>query len=492
MSTIRKFGISITLAALCLCASASQLAAQTDSSSDPATTFATLLNFDSTNGANSSAGMIQAKDGNLYGTTANGGANNDGSVFKITTSGSLTTLYSFCSLSACADGANPAGGVIQATDGNFYGTTELGTIFKITSSGTLTTLNSLDGADGEFPVSGLVEGTDGNLYGTASEGGANSNCSTTLVDHKAGAQDNIAPRKFVSCGTVFKVTLSGTVTTLASLTMASGFRPSAPLLQANDGNFYGTAQEGGTSDLGTIFKVTPGGTLTTLHSFTGPDGEKSIGALIQATDGSLYGTTSFGGSIGGGTVFKITLAGTLTTLASLPYTAGFGPSAGLVQASDGNFYGTTAQNGSTNDGFVFKITPTGALTILHTFDGADGEYSVASLVQATNGTFYGTNYYGASSNCNSGCGTIFSLSVGLAPFVATQPASGIVGAPVNILGTNLARASGVTFDGIPARFKVTSSSEIETSVPAGATTGEVQVITPSGALSSSVPFQVLP
>jgi uncharacterized repeat protein (TIGR03803 family) len=157
MFTMRKSGISIMLlAALCLCASASQLAAQTDASGDPATTFTTLLNFDSTNGANSSAGMIQAKDGNLYGTTANGGANNDGTVFKITTSGNLTTLYSFCSLSACGDGANPAGGVIQATDGNIYGTTELGTIFKITPSGTLTTIATLNGAEGEFPLAALI------------------------------------------------------------------------------------------------------------------------------------------------------------------------------------------------------------------------------------------------------------------------------------------------------------------------------------------------
>jgi uncharacterized repeat protein (TIGR03803 family) len=402
------------LAALCLCASGPQISAQAPSMNVPAATFTTLVNFDSTNGAGSSAGMILAKDGNLYGTTQLGGANNDGTVFKITPAGQLTILHSFCSLAVCADGANPVGGVIQATDGNFYGTTEINTIFKMTSTGALTTIATLNAAEGQSLEAGLIQGKDGNLYGVAAGGGANSNCSTTLSEQHPDAEGHLPPRRFVTCGTVFKVTLSGTVTTVANMTMASGFRPSAPLVQASDGNFYSTAPEGGSSDLGTVFKVTPGGTLTTLHNFVGTDGEKSESALIHATDGNLYGATSFGGSIGGGTIFKITLGGTLTTLASLSYNAGFGPLAALVQGSDGNFYGTTAQNGPSNDGVIFKITPTGALTALHNFEGSDGEYPAASLVEGTNGSLYGTTFYGGSgANCISGCGTIFSISAGL-------------------------------------------------------------------------------
>jgi uncharacterized repeat protein (TIGR03803 family) len=491
MSIIRKAGISIMLAALWLCASGSQSAAQIDAIGD-AMTFTTLLNFEATNGANPTAGLIRATDGNLYGTTSYGGANHDGSVFKITPSGTLTTVYSFCSLARCADGANPMGGVIQATDGNFYGTTELGTIFKLTPSGTLTTLATLTAAEGESPVAGLVQGTDGNLYGTASEGGANSNCSTTLAERDSDAEPL---GRFVTCGTVFKVTLSGTLTTLASLNMSSGFRPSSPLVQASDGNFYGTAQEGGTADDGTIFKITPGGTLTTLHSFTGGDGEKPLGALIQSTDGNLYGTTSFGGSSSanfGGTVFKITLSGTLTTLHSFAYLAGFGPRAGLVRGSDGNFYGTTAQNGPSNDGSVFEITPSGTLTTLHNFNGTDGEYSVASLVQNTDGAFYGTTEYGASSACSSGCGTVFSVSVGLAPFVKAQPTFSKVAGSVKILGNNLNGASSVSFNGAEAQFTVVSGSLIEATVPDGATSGMIEVVTPSGTLSSNVSFRVTP
>jgi uncharacterized repeat protein (TIGR03803 family) len=381
------------LAALCLCAAGPQIAAQT---------FDTLLSFDGTDGANSTSKLIQANDGNFYGTTSEGGANNDGSVFRITPGGAITTLYSFCSKSACSDGANPVGGLIQATDGNLYGTTETGTVFKITLSGTLTTLG---GTGGQFPMASLVEGKDGNLYGTTSRGGANT-CT-------------LRPGYRVSCGTAFRITLSGTVTTLASFDQASGFEPSSPLIQATDGNFYGTTPVGGANypGFGAVFKVTPGGALTALHSFDGADGEKSYAALVQGSDGNLYGTTSFGGANANysGTVFKITLSGLLTTLHSFDGPDGSGAEAGLIQATDGNFYGTTSGFGFNNLGTVFKISPGGAVTVLHSFDGTDGELSYASLVEGSNGDLYGTTEFGASSACSEGCGTIFRLSGNLAP-----------------------------------------------------------------------------
>jgi uncharacterized repeat protein (TIGR03803 family) len=384
------------LAAFWLCVPTSESAA--------ATTFTTLLSFDGTDGANAAAGLIQATDGNFYGTTSEGGANRNGSVFRISPSGTLTTLYSFCSKIACSDGANPLGRLIQATDGNLYGTTQLGTVFKITLSGTLTTLG---GTGGQSPLAGLIQGTDGNFYGTTARGGANTRC-------------ELRPGYFVSCGTVFKITPSGTVTTLASFSQASGFNPSSTLIQATDGNFYGTTPVGGANypGFGTVFKLTPTGTLTVLHSFDGTDGEKSLGALVQGTDGNFYGTTSFGGGSAGfvGTVFKITPTGTLTTLHSFNGPDGSGASAGLIQATDGNFYGTTTGVGYNNLGTVFQITPSGALTTLHSFDGADGELSYGALIQGTNGEFYGTTEFGASSACSEGCGTIFRLSVGLGPF----------------------------------------------------------------------------
>jgi uncharacterized repeat protein (TIGR03803 family) len=392
--TTRKLGVSMMLAAICLCASGAQSAAQT---------FTTLLSFDGSDGANSAAGLIRATDGNFYGTTSAGGANSDGTVFRISPSGALTTLYSFCSKSACSDGANPVAGLIQATDGNLYGTIQVGTVFKITLSGTLTTLG---GTGGQSPLAALVQGKDGNFYGTTDRGGTSPKCT-------------LRPGYKVTCGTVFKITPSGTVTTLASFTQASGFNPSSPLIQGTDGNFYGTTPVGGANypGFGTVFQVTPTGTLTALHSFDGTDGEKSFAALVQGTDGNFYGTTSFGGANAnfGGTVFKITPSGTLTTPHSFGSGDGSGASAALIQATDGNFYGTTSGFGVSNTGTVFRITPSGTLTTLHTFGGTDGILSYSTLVEGTNGDLYGTTEFGANTSCSEGCGTVFSLAVGLAP-----------------------------------------------------------------------------
>jgi uncharacterized repeat protein (TIGR03803 family) len=394
--------MSLIFAALWLCASASQIAAQT---------FTTLLSFNGTDGSNSAAGLILATDGNFYGTTSNGGANSAGTVFRINRNGALTTIYSFCSQIGCPDGAHPLGALIQATDGNLYGTTSgltfrnTGTVFKITLSGSLTTLItfSTTGTGGQTPIAGLVQGQDGELYGTTSRGSANI-CT-------------IRPTYNVHCGTIFKITTSGILTMLASFNQASGFSPSSPLVLGSDGNFYGTTVFGGANypGFGTVYKVTPTGTLTVLHSFDATDGEKPYAALVQGADGNFYGTTSYGGanSNAGGTVFKITPTGTLTTLHNFGSGDSTGPDAGMILASDGNFYGTTSGAGVSNTGTVFKITPSGTLTTLHTFGGADGILPYSTLVEGTNGVLYGTTEYGANSACSEGCGTIFSLSAGL-------------------------------------------------------------------------------
>ncbi|MGC1370849.1 MAG: choice-of-anchor tandem repeat GloVer-containing protein [Candidatus Sulfotelmatobacter sp.] len=434
-----------------------------------AQTLITLHSFARPQGTLPRAGLILATDGNLYGTTYQGGANDEGAVFKITPSGGLTTLYSFCSQSSCADGSSPYAGLIQATDGNFYGTTYAGgagnegTIFKITLRGTLTTLHSFDGADGAYPYAGLIQATDGDFYGTTWGGGANNDA-----------------------GTVFKITSDGTLTTLYSFCSISecldGVNPWAGLVQGTDGSFYGT-NLGGLSNEGTVFTITPDGTLTTLHSFDYTDGAYPYAGLVQATNGNFYGTTFEGGARGDGTVFKITSSGTLTTQHSFDGADGNGPYAGLVQATDGNLYGTTFEGNT-----VFKIIPGGRLTTLYTFDGADGVEPLGVLIQATNGDLYGTTYEGGAKNL----GTVFSLSVGLGPFVETQPAFGKIGAEIKILGTDLTNASSVTFNGTAAAFTVVSASLITATVPAGATTGTVQVVTPNGALNSNVRFRVSP
>jgi uncharacterized repeat protein (TIGR03803 family) len=254
---------------------------------------------------------------------------------------------------------------------------------------------------------------------------------------------------------------------------------------------------GGANGDGTVFEITPSGTLTTLHSFDGADGQEPEAGLVQATDGNFYGTTYGGGVNANGTVFKITPGGTLTTLYSFcsqpDCTDDRYPRAALVQATDGNLYGTTGGGGGIPSyGTVFKITPSGTLTTLYSFcsqlDCPDGYSPSAALVQDTNGNFYGTTFGGGAN----GDGTVFSLSVGLGPFVETHPTSGWVGAAISILGTNVTGATRVTFNGHSAVFTVVSSSEITTTVPARATTGKVRVVTPSGTLSSNVPFQVLP
>jgi uncharacterized repeat protein (TIGR03803 family) len=170
------------------------------------------------------------------------------------------------------------------------------------------------------------------------------------------------------------------------------------VIQANDGALYGTTFGGGTG-YGTIFKITTNGTLTTLHSFDYSDGGIPYGGLVQATDGNFYGTTINGGNNGLGTVFKITATGRLTSLHSFNSVDGANPSAALIQASDGNFYGTTESGGTGGyDGTVFKITSGGTLTTLHDFDITDGEFPDGGLVQGTDGNFYGSTYGGGANS----------------------------------------------------------------------------------------------
>jgi uncharacterized repeat protein (TIGR03803 family) len=218
-------------------------------------------------------------------------------VFKITPGGTLTTLHIF----GFTDGAWPFGALVQGSDGDFYGTTNWGgtywngTVFKIGSGGTLSLLYSFCGenngcSDGAAPTAGLVQATDGNFYGTARS-------------YPDGP------------GTVFKITPSGTLTTLHTFDGTDGVAPYAGLVQGTDGNFYGTTEWGGAYYYGTVFRITPGGTLTTLHSFDSSAGDIPLGGMVQVRDGFLYGTTSQGGAYGYGTVFRLGVVRTCATCA---------------------------------------------------------------------------------------------------------------------------------------------------------------------------------
>jgi uncharacterized repeat protein (TIGR03803 family) len=344
-----------------------------------------IYSFDANaDGVGPRSNIIQGRDGNFYGTTYSGGTNGLGTVFKITPAGVETVLHSFAG--GGTDGSSPSAALILASDGNFYGTTANGgpngngTLYKITPAGVETVLYAFTGGDGGGPFGALVEGSDGNFYGTTSGGGPNFN------------------------GTVFKITPAGVMTMLHSFTggTSDGSSSNASLIQGLDGNFYGTTSGGGASANGTVFNITPAGVETVLYSFTGgSDGSEPQAALIQATDGNFYGTTSGGGASGHGTVFKITSAGVETVLHSFAGgTDGSNPAAALTQGSDGNFYGTTYSGGSSNLGTVFKITPAGVETILHTFTSGttDGNYPAASLIQGSDGNLYGTNGSGGASN----------------------------------------------------------------------------------------------
>jgi uncharacterized repeat protein (TIGR03803 family) len=471
------------------------LCAATAIASPAQTTFTTLVDFDLTNGESPYGSLVQGQDGNLYGTTGGGGLYNSGEVFKITPAGALTTLYSF---SKRYDGVDPLAPLMLATNGNFYGTTsgggrdDNGAVFRITPSGAFRVVDSFDSTDGSYPQASLVQATDESLYGTTAIGGAN------------------------NYGAVFKVTPERTLITLYSFCSQSGCtdgaNPQAGLVQAADGNLYGTTAHGGANEplclgqgCGTLFKITTTGQLTTLYRFGQyPDGNYPYGGLIQATDGHFYGTTFNGGVSRVGTVFKMTPQGKLTTLYSFcsqsSCTDGAAPYAALIQATDGNFYGTTAGRGTYGDyGTLFRITPGGTLTTLYSFCAqascADGVSPLAGLLQATNGTFYGTTLDGGgASECDPifyGCGTVFSLDVGLGPFVAFVLAAGKVGQTGGILGQGLTGTTSVSLNGIPASFSVVSDTFIRATVPAGATTGYVTVTTPTGTLTSNVPFHVL-
>lgn len=363
----------------------------------PAQTLTTLYSFGGTDGDEPQAALVQVKTGAFYGTTSHGGANGDGTVFKITPDGTLTTVHNFNG----ADGGSPLYALIQATDGNLYGTTfnggsstacdgGCGTVFKMTLDGTVTTLHSFNGADGANPFGGLVEGSNGLFYGTVIFGGSNGG------------------------GTVYTITAAGALRVVHNFAGAprDGSYPYPALIQATDGNFYGTTFSGGGADEGTVFRLTPSGTLTTIHAFClagipCPDGGNVQSGLVQATNGNLYGMVARGGSTtctfngydGCGTIFEITLSGTLTTLHLFQLTDGGQPVARLIQATNGNLYGVTPYGGTSSAcaggcGTIFQITPSGTFTSLYSFCSAsgctDGSFPAGNPIQGTNGVMYGT------------------------------------------------------------------------------------------------------
>ena len=469
--------------------------------------------------------IIQASDGNFYGVTYNGGVTNaaagilgGGTAFQLTPNGILTTLYQFGS--RANDGVNP-NGIIQGADGNFYGTTAMGgtsgagTVFKLTTQGTMTTLASFDGADGgSNPGAGIIQASDGNFYGT------------TVLGGTAGA------------GTIFQVTPDGFFTTLYSFgsSTSDGLYPLGALVQGPDGVFYGTTYAGGMGDCpgvifkntncGTIFSAGPKGAFSTLYAFgqTAGDGTNPGSALILAKDGNFYGTTNYGGANGAGTFFEMTSAGVVSILYSFGASAtdGVHPGWGVVQGADGNFYGVTSQGGSSSlclagCGSFFQITPAGVETQLHLFGSSqtDGTQPGSTPIQGTNGSFYGTAAGGGASKD----GMVYQLTLA-APGPAIAASGGVLngasfqprispGSWITISGTNFASmpdtwdnsiingALPTTLDGVsvsvggqPAYIEYISPSQINAIAP-NVLAGSVPVtVTNSNGTSQAVNAQL--
>ena len=417
--------------------------------------------------------LVQGTNGSLYGTTYNGGASGVGTVFSVTTSGTQTLLYSF--KGGTTDGANPTAGLTLGSDGNFYGTTQQGgtgsegVVFKMTTAGVITILHNFNGTtDGAFPWGPPILASDGNFYGTASGGGSKGN------------------------GLVYKITSTGTYTTIYEFDVTHGFAPIAPPTQGTDGYLYIPVSQGGTSYCGTIVQLTTAGVVNNSYDFPcGSGGAYPIGQLVQASNGNFYSTTQDGGTNAEGTIYQVTTGLAVTILHSFGATFGDGtfPGAGLLLATDGNYYGSTSDGGTSGDGILFNTSTSGTYTDLYSFNNTANLTQMSPLappVQDTNGTLYGVTEFGGTSND----GTVYSLNMGLPSFVNMPLFSGKTSDSVMILGTNLKDASEVTFNGRPAAFKVMSDTHMTATVPADATSGPIHVVTPRADLESRKTFMV--
>jgi uncharacterized repeat protein (TIGR03803 family) len=345
-------------------------------------TIAALASFNGTNGANPYGAMVIDSHGNLFGTTQNGGANLDGTVFEIAAgSGTITTIASFNS----STGTNPWGQLMIDSAGDLYGTTNHGgvnsdgTVFEVVAgSNTITKIADFSSTAGTFSTSGLIEDSSGNLYGTTNLGGANSD------------------------GTIYKIASgTNTITVLASFNGTNGSVPRGGVVMDASGNLYGTATNGGAYSGGTIWKLANGSsTITTLASFNSSTGTNPYASLVMDSSGNLYGTT-YGGNSG---VFEVA-AGTNTIT---PLGAATGISTGqLLMDSSGNLFGTTVSSGTYSDGTVFEITA-GSRSYLKLADlnGTNGSTVQAGLVMDSSGNLYGDAYSGGANSD----GTVFEVT----------------------------------------------------------------------------------
>lgn len=354
-----------------------------------AQTVTQLASFTSTTGEAPNGGLIEASDGNYYGTTTAGGTLGGGTLFKVTSTGSITVLHNF---DPDAEGYFVSSSLIQGTDGNFYGTLVNGgingggSVFKFTPAGSITILHSFSGPDGNSPFGGVVEASNGTFYGTTDGGGAN------------------------SIGTIYSITSAGAFNMLYQFAGPDASAPIASLLQGSDGKLYGNSSGGGANGDGAFFSYTIGGTLKTIYSSASPLDATPDGPLVEGSDGNFYGTSDFGGANEDGAIYQLTPSGTLTLLYSFTdENDGSNPYANLDLGSDGAFYGTANQGGTGENGTLYKVTYAGAVTPLYSFPAPTGdtsEFPWAPFIQGSDGVLYSVTGDGGSGSE----GSMYSLS----------------------------------------------------------------------------------
>ncbi len=463
-------------------------ATQQETVNAASTQITTQASFSSNTGSQPHTTVTEDSNGNLFGTTFNGGSSNDGTVFEVKGgSGIISDLASFNG----TDGANPAPILVEDSSGNLYGTAYeggaygYGAVFELdylgsgNYSSTITTLASFNDSNGNEPASGLIVDSSGNLYGATQLGGtvgdgtvfevkAGSGAITTLASFNGTNGDNAGSTLLMDSsgnlfgttlnggssndGTVFEVKAgSGTVTDLASFTNSSGYGPSDGLVKDTSGNLFGTAGAGGANGDGTVFEVQYQGggnynnSATALASFNGTDGALPHGSLVEDANGNLFGATYAGGDANGdGTVFEIRAgSGTITTLASFNNTDGRTPGGGVIKDSSGDLFGTTQYGGGYNQGTVFELANgSSTITTLGSFSASDGVSPQGTLIQDGSGNLFGTTSLGGTDND----GTVFELSHGsgtlttLASFNGTNgsdPVAGLIeDSSGNLFGTS--------------------------------------------------------
>ena len=341
--------------------------------------------------------LVMDSQGNLYGTTYEGGVNGVGAVFKVSAEGNESVLYSFSN--STGDGYWPSAGLVRDHNGNFYGTTfsggafNRGTVFKVDPAGKETILYSFGSTsanDGTGPSAAVVRDAKGNLYGTTEWGGT------------------------YGYGTLFELNVNGTESVLHSFAndASDGGRPTDDLTFDQQGSLYGTTSTGGFYGSGTVFRLSVNGTETVLHSFgSKSDGQTPYGRVILGKSGELYGTTRSGGAFRDGSVFKLSQNGVEWVLKSFVLNTGAGPFA-LLLDSAGNIYGVTVSGGPSNSGTVFEINVNGTTTTLHSFSGPNTDGSLpTSLFLDSTGNLYGTTWSGGTGGTNSlGGGTLFKIA----------------------------------------------------------------------------------